>query len=77
MRSQAVVAAQRILKSAIACSRVAEYPRLWTDGGNSHAVIVQNHGRSSNDAVVGVKHLVVVGWIAGESCWLEVKGFTH
>jgi len=30
-----VVAAQRILKSAIACSRVAEYPRLWADGGIS------------------------------------------
>jgi hypothetical protein len=38
---------QRDLKSAIACSRVAEYPQFSNDGGISRAVIVQNHGRGT------------------------------
>jgi hypothetical protein len=35
------------LISAIACSRVAEYPRLLIVGGYSLEVIVQNHVRPS------------------------------
>jgi hypothetical protein len=36
------------LKSAIACSRLAEYPLLKIDARASLAVIDQNHGRWRN-----------------------------
>ena len=41
----AEVATYRALKSAIACSRLAEYPLLKIDDFTSAAVIDQNHGR--------------------------------
>jgi len=36
--TQLMLATHRVLKSVIACSRVAAYSRLWTDGGISRAV---------------------------------------